>query len=98
MKLTVFLPPLAALLPLAFAEDLQWCGKAQFYPSKYSCSSSMLCPKTASGKEYIACGTACYDAGTYDCNVKQLQLRTPDSEVQCCGNAPYKPDAVSFPP
>jgi hypothetical protein len=97
MKLTVILPSLAALLPLAFAEELQWCGAAQFYPSKYTCFGSMLCPKTASGEAYIACGPACYDAGTYYCDSNtQLQLITPDSQVQYCGSAPYKPGAVSF--
>lgn len=126
MRLNILLPSLAALLPLAFAEDLQWCGAAQFYPSKYTCFGTLLCPKTASGEAYIACGTACYDAGTYYCDSNtQLQLITvrrpscslatirrpnhrfivciqrctntsqPDSAVQFCGSAPYKPGAYT---
>lgn len=97
MKLTVLLSSIAILLPLAFAEDLQWCGTAQFYPSKYTCFGTLLCPKTSWGEAYIACGSACYDAGTYYCDANtQLQLITPDSAVQYCGSAPYRPGEVRF--
>ncbi|KAF9693204.1 hypothetical protein EKO04_008647 [Ascochyta lentis] len=92
MKLTNLLPLLTFLIPLAAAQELQSCGNAQFYPSKYTCFGSLLCPKTASGEAYIACGSACYDAGTYYCDSStQLQLITPDSAVQFCGSAPYRP-------
>ncbi|KAF3048410.1 hypothetical protein E8E12_011777 [Didymella heteroderae] len=92
MKLTALLPFVTALLPLAVAEDLQYCGEARFYPSKYSCFGTLLCPKTETGEATIACGTACYDAGTYYCNSNtQLQLITPDAAVQYCGTAPYRP-------
>jgi hypothetical protein len=92
MKLTTLLPILTTLIPLAFAEDLQWCGEARFYPSKYSCFGTLLCPKTETGEATIACGTACYDAGTYYCDSNtHLQLITPDAAVQYCGTAPYRP-------
>lgn len=95
MKSTVLLSSIASFLPLAFAEDLQWCGAAQFYPSKYTCFDTLLCPKTSWGEAYIACGSACYDAGTYYCDANtQLQLITADSAVQYCGSAPYRPGEV----
>jgi len=95
MKLTTILST-TALISLALAEDLQWCGPSQFYPSKYTCFGTLLCPKTTSGEAYIACGLACYDAGTYYCDAAtQLQLITPDSAVQYCGSAPYRPGGVS---
>lgn len=91
MKLTALLPLLYTLLPLAFAEDLQSCGEARFYPSKYSCFGTLLCPKTPTGEATIACGRACYDAGTYYCDANtQLQLITPASAMQYCGRAPYR--------
>lgn len=92
MKLPTFLSSLLTILPLITAEDLQTCGAAQYYLSKYTCFDTQLCPKTAYGEAYVACGTACYDAGTYYCDAAtQLQLITPDSQVQYCGAAPYKP-------
>ncbi|KAF3038763.1 hypothetical protein E8E11_005389 [Didymella keratinophila] len=92
MKFTTLLPLLTTLIPFALAEDLQWCGEARFYPSKYSCFGTILCPKTETGEATIACGLACYDAGTYYCDANtQLQLITPDAAVQYCGSAPYRP-------
>lgn len=95
MKLTALLP-LLSTLPFALAETLQNCGEARYYPSKYSCFGTQLCPKTVTGEATIACGAACYDAGTYYCDAKtQLQLITPDAAVQFCGSAPYRPGEVS---
>ncbi|KAJ4377060.1 hypothetical protein N0V86_006501 [Didymella sp. IMI 355093] len=54
MKLTALIPFLTTLLPLALAEDLQTCGAARFYPSKYTCFGTLLCPKTSTGEATIA--------------------------------------------
>lgn len=96
MKLTLLASPLLPLLPLALAETLQSCGTARYYPSKYTCFGTQLCPKTSTGEATITCGPACYDAGTYYCDSNtQLQLITPDSAVQYCGTAPYRPGAYT---
>ena len=96
MKLTILASSLIALLPLVLAESLKPCGSARYYPSKYTCFGTQLCPKTSTGEATITCGPACYDAGTYYCDAKtQLQLITPDSAVQYCGTAPYRPGAYT---
>ncbi|OSS53332.1 hypothetical protein B5807_02882 [Epicoccum nigrum] len=92
MKLTILASSLITLLPFILAESLQSCGSARYYPSKYTCFGTQLCPKTSTGEATITCGLACYDAGTYYCDDNtQLQLITPDSAVQYCGTAPYRP-------
>ena len=92
MKLALLTSTLLPLVPLTLAESLQPCGTARYYPSKYTCFGTQLCPKTSTGEATITCGPACYDAGTYYCDSKtQLHLITPDSAVQYCGTAPYRP-------
>ncbi|KAF2472890.1 uncharacterized protein BDR25DRAFT_341687 [Lindgomyces ingoldianus] len=88
MKLFLFTP----LLALAAAEDLQWCGGARYYPSKYTCFGTMLCPKN-NGEVYLACGKACYSTHIYFCDQNnQLQLWNPTSEpILDCGGKPYYP-------
>ncbi|ORY10029.1 carbohydrate binding-domain-containing protein [Clohesyomyces aquaticus] len=85
---------LAPLVALAAAEDLQWCAATnqQYYPSKYTCFPTMLCPKN-NGEVYLACGKSCYSTHTYFCDQNnQLQIYNPTNEpILQCGSKPFYP-------
>ncbi len=64
-----------AALPQGKGEELQPCGDAYFYPSKYTCYGSFLCP-VEDGVPLLRCGDACYLPSMYGCSNNQLVYPT----------------------
>ncbi|SPO05490.1 uncharacterized protein DNG_08177 [Cephalotrichum gorgonifer] len=65
---------LAASFSGVLAEDLEWCGDAQYYPAEYTCfDDSTLCP-ILFGLPNRPCGGGCYAPEMYQCESGSLSL------------------------